>query len=185
MTPAYASPAQRAGKPLSRKTDIWSWVVSVLDMFLGGLSCPNGGHLASEVITEVTTLSEETDSVEIPSDVSEVLRRCFEFAPAGRWASLATVVDVLCEIFANTVGVHYAKIWRGKKDQNDESQASPVHERYGLSPEEWLQYACKLSGTKVGNEQRVAKSARASLIESIRLMDEVIPVRTYPTNVIG
>jgi len=35
MTPAYCSPEQAAGAELSRKTDIWSWGVSVLEMFIG------------------------------------------------------------------------------------------------------------------------------------------------------
>src|SRR6266498_3867772 len=35
MTQAYCSPEQAAKQPLSRKTDIWSWGVSVLDMFYG------------------------------------------------------------------------------------------------------------------------------------------------------
>ena len=35
MTPAYCSPEQAARQPLNRKTDIWSWAVSVLEMFVG------------------------------------------------------------------------------------------------------------------------------------------------------
>ncbi len=35
MTPAYCSPEQAAGRRLSRKTDVWSWGVSVLEMFIG------------------------------------------------------------------------------------------------------------------------------------------------------
>ena len=38
MTPAYCSPEQAAGRPLSRKTDIWSWAVSVLEMFVGAVT---------------------------------------------------------------------------------------------------------------------------------------------------
>src|SRR5207249_3836810 len=33
MTPAYCSPEQARGAPLSRKTDLWSWAVSILEMF--------------------------------------------------------------------------------------------------------------------------------------------------------
>ena len=35
MTPAYCSPEQAEGEPLSRKTDMWSWGLSVLQMFTG------------------------------------------------------------------------------------------------------------------------------------------------------
>ena len=34
-TPAYMSPEQWGGRPLSRRTDLWSWALAVLEMFLG------------------------------------------------------------------------------------------------------------------------------------------------------
>ena len=34
-TPAYCSPEQAASRPLSRRTDIYSWAVSVMEMYLG------------------------------------------------------------------------------------------------------------------------------------------------------
>ncbi|HEU5321332.1 MAG TPA: serine/threonine-protein kinase, partial [Methylomirabilota bacterium] len=34
-TPAYMSPEQWAGQPLTRRTDVWSWAASVLEAFLG------------------------------------------------------------------------------------------------------------------------------------------------------
>ena len=34
-TPAYMSPEQSSGVPLTRRTDVWSFAVSVLEMFLG------------------------------------------------------------------------------------------------------------------------------------------------------
>jgi serine/threonine protein kinase len=42
MTPEYASPEQAHGEPLSRKTDIWSWAVSVLEMMKGELDWSHG-----------------------------------------------------------------------------------------------------------------------------------------------
>ena len=42
MTPAYCSPEQANNEPLSRKTDIWSWAVSVLEMLLGEVCWQSG-----------------------------------------------------------------------------------------------------------------------------------------------
>jgi serine/threonine protein kinase len=38
MTVAYASPEQAEGKPLTHHTDLWSWAVSVLDLFVGAVA---------------------------------------------------------------------------------------------------------------------------------------------------
>src|SRR5262249_26479456 len=38
LTPAYCSPEQNGGQPLSRRTDIWSWGVSVLELYTGGVT---------------------------------------------------------------------------------------------------------------------------------------------------
>ncbi|MBO4837516.1 MAG: protein kinase, partial [Clostridia bacterium] len=41
-TPAYCSMEQMDGKPLTRRTDIYSWAVSVMEMYLGGRPWQNG-----------------------------------------------------------------------------------------------------------------------------------------------
>lgn len=41
-TPAYCSPEQAKGLPVSRKTDQWSWGVAVLEMFTGGVTWYSG-----------------------------------------------------------------------------------------------------------------------------------------------
>ena len=55
MTPAYASPEQAAGQSLTRRTDIWSWAVSVLEMFTGEATWPMGAAagLALETYLEI------------------------------------------------------------------------------------------------------------------------------------
>ena len=106
MTPAYASPEQRNGKPLSRKTDIWSWGVSVLDMFTGGVSCPYGGHIADEVLH---SLIENNQTEEMPSGVAVVLDKCFSKNPEKRWATLADAATALIEQYSLLTGRRYIR----------------------------------------------------------------------------
>ncbi|NCC35469.1 MAG: hypothetical protein EOM24_26165, partial [Chloroflexia bacterium] len=96
MTPAYASPEQRSGKPLSRKTDIWSWGVSVLDMFMGGVSCPHGGHIAADVLANLKESGQAEQWLpQVPDAIAVALGRCFDRDPAARWRDLAQSIEAL------------------------------------------------------------------------------------------
>lgn len=109
MTPAYASPEQRNGKRLSRKTDIWSWGVSVLDMFMGGVSCPHGGHIAAEVLDAFAdNVLDASDVLNMPGEVVDILRRCF-VDQAGRWASLNEVSHRAIGSFHSLTGHKYGR----------------------------------------------------------------------------
>jgi len=102
MTPAYASPEQCAGESLSRKTDIWSWGVSVLDMFIGDVSCPYGGNIAAEVLRHYLEKEQKEKSLPVmPQQVADVLIKCFERDFSRRWGSLKEVVEILSK-FTNT-----------------------------------------------------------------------------------
>jgi tetratricopeptide (TPR) repeat protein len=95
MTPAYCSPEQKLGRPVSRRTDIWSWGVLVLEMFLGrSPCCDKGGHLAATVHARCR---QEEAGQRMPPPVHAVLECCFSEEPQERWATLADAVDVLLE----------------------------------------------------------------------------------------
>ena len=51
LTPAFCSPEQIQGRPVSRKTDIWSWGVSLLHMFVGAAQW-SAGYLAAGVLED-------------------------------------------------------------------------------------------------------------------------------------
>jgi hypothetical protein len=144
MTPAYASPEQRAGQPLSRKTDIWSWGVSVLDMFMGGVSCPHGGHIAAEVLENFVENGQTEEGLpEMPEEVAEALRKCFARNPAERWASLDGPAHALIESLEGATGRKYVR----KPCQSGRPQSHVVqHDRRFLGvqcpdPRKWLRIA--------------------------------------------
>jgi serine/threonine protein kinase len=78
MTPAYCSPEQSNGEPLSRKTDIWSWAVSVLEMFVGEV-CWESGVAAPRVLENYKALQVEGVALpEMPKHLHDLLKLCFE-----------------------------------------------------------------------------------------------------------
>ena len=84
MTRQYASPEQAAGRPLSLKSDLWSWAVSVLEMFTGEVTWLTG-QAASYVFEQYVDDGPIDKSLPaMPKTVATVLRNCFFLDPAKR-----------------------------------------------------------------------------------------------------
>lgn len=81
MTPAYCSPEQGARESLTPATDVWSWAVTVLEMFTGEIRW-RMGQAAPAVLEE----GEGTSScaLAMPGGIRRLLGRCFAPDPAAR-----------------------------------------------------------------------------------------------------
>ena len=100
-TPAYVSPEQAAGGTLTRRADLWSWALCVLEMFEGerfweyGPAAPDAldGYLKGERITELPPM---------PGPVIELLRSCFREDPEARPHTLADAAETLRAVYEAT-----------------------------------------------------------------------------------
>lgn len=109
MTPAYASPEQASSQSLSRKTDIWSWALSVLEMFTGEMTWMQG-EVAAEVLEDY--LEDDSEYKQIPKmqeEVAELLKKCFSGNPVQRPKDMLAVGEKLQEIYQQTTGINYAR----------------------------------------------------------------------------
>src|SRR5437763_229437 len=78
LTPAYCSPEQAAGRPLTRATDIWSWAVSVLEMFAGEVRWPAGQVAGAALEAYVAGDPGDERRPRMPPCLPAVLQRCLE-----------------------------------------------------------------------------------------------------------
>ena len=94
-TVAYMSPEQARGKPIDKRTDIWSFGCVLFEMLTG--RSPFGGETVPDMI--VAILEREPDWHVLPDstlpDVRRLLQRCLEKDPKRR---LHDVADVRIEI---------------------------------------------------------------------------------------
>ena len=94
MTPAYCSPEQATRAAITHKTDIWSWGLLVLELFVGEVAWSDG-TLARNILNGYRGEQPLPLSVALPKPVAEILEKCFQENPDDRWNSFADVTAYL------------------------------------------------------------------------------------------
>jgi len=108
-TPEFCSPEQSLMGKLSLKTDIWSWGVSVLEMFTGKVFWM-AGEVAPEILNDYRENGIEDKSIpEMPDSLYELLRACFQHDPDDRPKSMEEISGKLEDIFKETTGQEYPR----------------------------------------------------------------------------
>jgi serine/threonine protein kinase len=105
-TPAYVSPEQARGDAMSRRSDAWSFGLSVLEMFLGRRTW-NLGLAAPEVLA---TIDEDGGpATPIPPRVRALLERCFQRQPDERPHDMAEIAAELRAAWETLTGRAYPR----------------------------------------------------------------------------
>jgi len=83
-TPAYMSPEQSAGQSLTRRTDLWSWALTVLEMFRGERTW-EFGVAAAEVLQDFRSAGGKALGLPaMPHSVADLLAQCLRDDPDQR-----------------------------------------------------------------------------------------------------
>ena len=110
MTPAYCSPEQAAHQKLTHRTDIYSWAVSVLEMYLGDKPWAHGrdatGPLAGIACRDYFDMCTEHP---IPNSLQELLVKCLEQVPDDRPRDFGEVESALVKIYLKETGEDYPR----------------------------------------------------------------------------
>jgi WD40 repeat protein/serine/threonine protein kinase len=109
MTPAYCSPEQANRKTLTRRTDLWSWALSILEMFQGEITW-RSGVIAAEVLEYyLQTGSSDPYLPQMPIEVASLLRCCFRENPDDRPHDMQEVAAQLQKIYQQVMGSPYPR----------------------------------------------------------------------------
>ncbi len=103
-TPAYCSVEQFLGRPLSRRTDIYSWAVSVLEMYLGKRPWKNG----TEVAIHYRSYFEQT-RIKIPRGLQEILEGCLKEHADERIHDFGVIQTKLERIYHDVCHMDYPR----------------------------------------------------------------------------
>lgn len=108
-TPLYCSPEQAYRRPLTFATDIWSWAVSILEMFVGDVTWM-AGQSAGHALEGYLVLGPEYEAIpEMPEPLVKLLRQCFREDPADRPASMAEVIEASMAVYRDAVHREYPR----------------------------------------------------------------------------
>ncbi|WP_405867856.1 protein kinase domain-containing protein [Streptomyces sp. NBC_00005] len=115
-TRAYCSPEQAAAAAghrttrLTTATDVWSWAVSVLEMFTGRLPT-RYGQLAGEVLENFLREGGADDArvPAVPPTVAALLRQCFAKDPADRPSGLGEPAATLRDVYREALGTDHQR----------------------------------------------------------------------------
>jgi WD40 repeat protein len=109
LTPAYASPEQVAGAKLTRRTDVWSLAVVVLEMFTGRLTWPFGPMAGAALAEHPTRPPAQPHLPPIPAPLADLLGRCLQDDPGQRPARMTDLAAELARIHHETLGRPYSR----------------------------------------------------------------------------
>jgi serine/threonine protein kinase/uncharacterized tellurite resistance protein B-like protein len=183
MTRAYCSPEQYDGRALTRKTDIWSWAVSVLEMFMGEWHCDFGTRAPAELEKHVQEGPRDRRLPTMPSPVAGILRKCFRPDPAERWVTMAEVCDALTSLYRPLVGRDYFRELPPLPDP-DGTAALTHDRRFGnvqwQDPKKFLRAALTADGRDPGQTDSFlpapAGSRRAQVIADLIGYEEAVRI---------
>jgi hypothetical protein len=95
-TRAYASPEQLAGDAeLTPATDVWSWAVSILHMFVGIAAWPSGPQAPIAFRRYLHSGPVRKRIALMPGDLAELLALCLKRDPGDRLQPMGRVVERL------------------------------------------------------------------------------------------
>lgn len=115
MTPAYCSPEQAAaaagrhGARLTTATDVWSWAVSVLEMFAGHRPTRYGQAAGEALETHLRRGADDPRIPAVPPAMVGLLRQCFAQDPAARPPGLDEVAATLGDLYREVLGTAHER----------------------------------------------------------------------------
>lgn len=108
-TLAYRSPDRALQEDITYRTDIWSWGVSVVEMFAGKIFWKDGAHALKVLDQVVRGGYRRRQAPLMPKGLEALLEGCFERDPEKRPDTMGEVAGVLLNLYEDAAGEPYER----------------------------------------------------------------------------
>ncbi|MEV0949658.1 protein kinase [Promicromonospora sp. NPDC050249] len=118
LTAAYCSPEQAAAAgdtrdgaapALTAATDVWSWAVTVVELFLGRRPSEYGQD-AGAAFADLRSSGSVDGPAQLPDQVADLLAECLRADPAERPADIGALAERLIALHAELLGRPYPRV---------------------------------------------------------------------------
>jgi serine/threonine protein kinase len=104
LTPLFCSPEQVRSRPLSGATDVWSWGLAVLEMYVGEVTWPSGTVAPEALQTYLDSGPARQGLPAMPAGLANLLRQCFQVDPRHRPRHFRDMAAQLQGVFEQVLG---------------------------------------------------------------------------------
>jgi len=118
-TSAFCSPEQADGQRLTPATDVWSWGLTMLWMFVGEVTWCDGRVAGAALEDFAKHPTRDSTIVPMPASFVRLLDRCFERRPEKRWESMGEVADEVGRIYQQELEAPYVRKCPSTERQTD------------------------------------------------------------------
>lgn len=148
MTVAYCSPEQCQSQKLDYRTDIWSWGISILEMFVGKAAW-EFGIAAPAFLEDYYKKDSQAPYPVMPVELAAILRQCLAIEPASRWPNCLCLAQELSSLYNKLLGKNYSRATPSfptkRKPTATAYQRTDLFGQNWTDPRQWLEKAVKAS----------------------------------------
>jgi serine/threonine protein kinase len=149
MTVAYCSPEQAGREKIRHWTDMWSWAVTVLEMWVGQVTW-SAGYVADMILESYLEKGSDSFCSILPAGFAEVLQRSLKSEPQDRWPDMNHIIEELVQVYRENFKEDYPRVAPVVTGTGDDLKQE--HDRRMITgavwddPKGWLLKAFKASG---------------------------------------
>lgn len=174
-TPAYCSPEQAARLKVTRHTDMWSWAVTIVQMFTGQVRWVLGS-LVPQFLEATAQAQAGALRFPIPALLHPFLVRCLQDNPKDRWKTMADAAGVLEEIYREIYGRPYDRqVPEGTLEIGHPQQPYSRITATGYvwaDPEQWLRKACEANEIPCPSGTRVTGTRKEMMLADLEILED-------------